>query len=517
MSKRSPREEIESDIKRVRLTLESYEETPIESIKDDGQEVPIKAQTGEEKFASTIQLFRFPVEQQSYNDHTVDDPRDPKSAHVELKQAYLQRPPKPYPFNKTLSELSAALHEMDVVEDLARTLKQAQYLTVVNIQRTSDLSMSSTASDLLKDEILLFDEKEEENEGLKLFRSKNFQLKSALQMLQRGSEKAKDRIQKDHDHHQSLFRIQSEFTLRANSSISQGKRSTMMRQPQYQHVVDIGLGSGLVPPVQFRHVSVGVIRRDDNILDLAFPAACTSGRRTILSSKISNKESLQDDDIDDKIKHLYQAQDSILDQELFMLLSNACTLIQSVVVLEKTENRIILKLNVNRLLDGGFIHVLLSLEPNGVWRELRCSVDTGVISDSHDQMILVLLKSALLQIHQDYSEWNKERNVYHSVGTTSDQTFDNKIVERLEFVLSEACHRICCKHVVGLLKKNVTDLKIEVVAWNAPNATSLRLNENLMLHLRSSQLELRGKGMASTIPFASTLEMICFIKDSKFL
>jgi hypothetical protein len=62
--------------KRIRLSLESFEDKRVESIDVNGEEVPVKVLSDEERFASLIQLFRFPIQMTPYSDYTIDDPLD---------------------------------------------------------------------------------------------------------------------------------------------------------------------------------------------------------------------------------------------------------------------------------------------------------------------------------------------------------------------------------------------------------------------------------------------------------
>lgn len=80
--KRSPQDangEATQDTKRLRLVLESYEEKRIETIDDNGVEVPIKVLADEERFASLIKLFHFPIETPASNDYSILDPRDSRA------------------------------------------------------------------------------------------------------------------------------------------------------------------------------------------------------------------------------------------------------------------------------------------------------------------------------------------------------------------------------------------------------------------------------------------------------
>lgn len=491
-------------------------------------------------------MFQFPIELKPYNDYSIVNPSDPRSQQVALDPPQLHKPPRPYVFTKTLNELRSAINEVNTIEKLAHTLGEDKYLTFVNIQRTYDLSMSTIAVDLLQDRIVEEQIKEEEMEDFNLFRSKTMQLQSARDMLTIGATRARDRLTKDRYHHQELFKLQNDFTLRA-STTTQNVSMAGRRSYNTMHVINLGMGTGVTPIPQYRYIPVSIIRKHNNEIDLCLPHTTTAGKRALLASSIenSNNSGMQDESNEESstIKQngavniqsdftslLRTAQDSALDQELFELLSNACSSWSFspsgvISVQERTDRRLRVKFNT-KLIGNYDTCLVISLTNSGQFRTIECVVESG---SQHDQShtdkeaIKCLLREALLEIHLLYRRMLVERGKYQPQGAPTDPEFDQQAAALLDKALRHLCHRMSCQNIVKLLAAHVRETaqgSLSVLTTDYPDSTTLSIfsstsGKQTIINIRGKQIDLQRGNGTGTIPFYEPQELLCFLKEGE--
>jgi hypothetical protein len=414
----------------------------------------------------------------------------------------IQKPLPPYPFTKTIDTLRGAAREISILEDLSRSVKEDKYLTITNIHRYGDISMTSTAGAYYDQGSMKIEvEKEAEKEDLALFKAKTVQLHDARDKLQNGVKQATDRLAKERSFHQSLMQLQKDWTVSPNHQATHGRRKRV-------DLYTIDLGSETSPLPQYKHVPVTVIRRHDNTLDLALSSLATYGRRVLLASAISQSNPT----IENYSDILRNSQNSVLDQEIFDLLHLTCgKLPDTFTILERTDHRIHIQLKTY-LTSKKQKSIRFRLVQQGYFKSLSVQIGSHSTDEFEESpMAVTQLQQTLLDVRDQYRKLMIKSELYHPRLAPLESNIETELCATIEKAISHIYHRLICENVIKKIvgTNTVNGGKLSVVQTEYPDYTAIQLSPETVAHIRGIRVDLQKT--SKTIPFKSAEELVFFL------